>query len=69
MKRSWVNGVPVPPNIRQGRHWADWFVDLRETWQLGDRQAEGSLEQMFLHLTGGERPRVDRLEPRLEAAP
>ena len=32
-------------------------------------QAEGSLEQMFLRLTGGDRPSFGRLEPTTEVAP
>jgi ABC-2 type transport system ATP-binding protein len=32
-------------------------------------QADGSLEQMFLRLTGGDRPSFARLEPTTEAAP
>lgn len=55
VKRSWVNGVPVPPNVRQGRYWADWFIDLREVWQLGDRQAEGSLDTICRALGLGEK--------------
>lgn len=55
VKRSWVNGVDIPPNIRQGRYWADWFVDLREIWQLGDRQASGSLDAICRALGLGEK--------------
>jgi len=43
VKRSWMLGVEVPP-IRRGRYWADWLIDLRELWQLGDRMAPGSLD-------------------------
>jgi len=55
VKRSWVNRVAMPPNVRQGRYWADWFVDLRETWQLGDRQSEGSLDSICRALGLGEK--------------
>lgn len=55
VKRSWVNGVDIPPNVRQGRYWADWLVDLRETWQLGDRQAHGSLDTICRALGLGEK--------------
>jgi len=55
VKRSWVNGVEIPPNVRQGRYWSDWFVDLREIWQLGDRQAAGSLDAICRALGLGEK--------------
>lgn len=55
VKRSWVNNVAIPPNVRQGRYWADWFIDLRETWQLGDRQSEGSLDSICRALGLGEK--------------
>ena len=34
------------PSIREGRHWSDTFLDLRETWQLGNRQLAGSLDSI-----------------------
>jgi len=55
VKRSWVQQVPIPPNVRQGRYWADWFIDLRETWQLGDKQAHGSLDTICRALGLGEK--------------
>lgn len=39
LRRSWLLGVPVPSWIRNGRYWHSCFVDLREIWQCGDRQA------------------------------
>ncbi len=45
--------VPVPFGIRRGRYWGDQIVDLRECWQLGDRQARGSLDSIARHLGVG----------------
>ena len=56
-QRSWVHNLSVPsiregrnwssvPSIREGRHWSDAFLDLRETWQLGNRQLAGSLDSI-----------------------
>lgn len=52
VRRSWVCGVDVPP-IRSGRFWSDRFIDLMDLWQLGDRQAKGTLSQID-RLLGGE---------------
>jgi len=48
IRRSWKLGVPVS-NIRQGRYWNERFLDLRDLWQLGDRQAKGSLDAICRH--------------------
>jgi 3'-5' exonuclease len=50
IRRSWKHRVPVPLGARRGRYWADEFVDLRDAWQLGDRQARGSLDAIAKHL-------------------
>ncbi|MBM4223571.1 MAG: hypothetical protein FJ167_01985, partial [Gammaproteobacteria bacterium] len=55
VRRSWANGVPVPPTIRQGRYWSDWLLDLRDVWQMGDRQASGSLDSICRTLGLGEK--------------
>lgn len=52
IRRSWKMRVPVP-RIRRGRYWADEMVDLRDAWQLGDRQARGSLDAIAKHLGVG----------------
>jgi hypothetical protein len=52
-RRSWKHRVPVPPGIRRGRYWNDQMVDVRDAWQLGDRQARGSLESIARHLGVG----------------
>lgn len=49
-RRSWKHRVAVPLGLRRGRHWSDQVVDLRESWQLGDRQARGSLDSIAKHL-------------------
>ncbi len=50
IRRSWKHRVPVPLGIRRGRYWSDEMIDLREAWQLGDRQARGSLDAIAKHL-------------------
>ena len=50
IRRSWRHRVEVPFGIRRGRYWGDEMVDLRESWQLGDRQARGSLDSIAKHL-------------------
>jgi hypothetical protein len=53
IRRSWKHRVPVPFGIRMGRFWGEQMVDLREAWQLGDRQARGSLDAIAKHLGVG----------------
>jgi hypothetical protein len=52
-RRSWKHRVPVPFGIRRGRYWGDQLLDLRDAWQLGDRQARGSLDSIARHLGVG----------------
>lgn len=53
IRRSWKHRVPVPFGYRRGRYWSEQVVDLRELWQLGDRQAHGSLDAIARHLGVG----------------
>ena len=53
IRRSWRHRVAVPFGIRRGRYWSDEMVDLRDAWQLGDRQARGSLDTIAKHLGVG----------------
>ena len=53
VRRSWRHRVPLPRNLRRGRYWSDQMIDLREAWQLGDRQAKGSLDAIAKHLDVG----------------
>ena len=53
IRRSWKHQIAVPFGIRRGRYWAEEMVDLREAWQLGDRQARGSLDSIARHLGVG----------------
>lgn len=53
IRRSWKHRVAVPFGIRRGRYWGEEMVDLREAWQLGDRQARGSLDSIAKHLGVG----------------
>jgi hypothetical protein len=52
-RRSWKHRVAVPFGIRRGRYWGDQVVDLRDAWQLGDRQARGSLDSIARHFGVG----------------
>jgi hypothetical protein len=43
VRRSWVYGIRPPP-ICNGRGYPlEHLIDLRQRWQLGDRQAQGGL--------------------------
>lgn len=53
IRRSWKHRVSVPFGVRRGRYWGDEMVDLRDAWQLGDRQARGSLDTIAKHLGVG----------------
>lgn len=55
IKRSWKLGVAVPVGIRRGRYWGDNITDLRDVWQMGDRQAHGSLDTIARHLGIGQK--------------
>ena len=55
IRRSFKHRVEVPFGIRRGRYWGDEMVDLREEWQLGDRQARGSLDSIGRHLGVGQK--------------
>ena len=54
VRRSWKHKVQVPYWLRNGRYWSELIVDIREVWQLGDSQAQGSLGAItqFLGLGG-----------------
>ena len=52
-RRSWKHRVPIPFGLRRGRYWSDQLIDLRDAWQLGDRQAKGSLDSIARHLGVG----------------
>ena len=53
IRRSWKHRVTVPFGLRRGRYWSEQICDLRECWQLGDRQAKGSLDAIAKHLGVG----------------
>lgn len=47
MRRSWALGVRIPGHYRnRGKFWSELSIDLRDTWQLGDRNAKGSLDSI-----------------------
>lgn len=52
-RRSWKHRVAIPFGLRRGRYWSDQLVDLRDVWQLGDRQARGSLDSIAKHFDVG----------------
>ncbi len=52
-RRSWKQRVRIPFGLRRGRYWGDQLIDLRDVWQLGDRQARGSLDSIAKHLGVG----------------
>lgn len=53
LRRSWKHRIPLPFALRRGRYWDNQLHDLREYWQLGDRQARGSLDSIAKHLGVG----------------
>ena len=55
IRRSWHHGIPIPVGVRNGRYWDKNIVDLRDTWQLGNRQAHGSLDAICKFLGLGEK--------------
>ena len=55
VRRSWKWGVPLPRGLRNGRYWHSSILDLREWWQLGDRQAKGSLDALARHFGVGQK--------------
>lgn len=44
IRRSWHHKLAPSRHLRDGRYWNRDVIDLREVWQLGDRQAPGSLD-------------------------
>lgn len=38
VRRSWLLGVTVPREIRQGRYWNPLFLDTMEAWSFGQRE-------------------------------
>ncbi|HZR17850.1 MAG TPA: ribonuclease H-like domain-containing protein [Verrucomicrobiae bacterium] len=55
IRRSFKHRVDIPFGVRRGRYWSDEMIDLREEWQLGDRQARGSLDAIARHLGVGKK--------------
>jgi hypothetical protein len=50
--RAWALGIPVPYQfqLRNDRFFGDWIVDLRNRWQMGDKQRRGKLDEIARHL-------------------
>jgi len=55
VRRSWKWGVPLPRGLRNGRYWHSSILDLRDWWQMGDRQAKGSLDSLARHFGVGKK--------------
>jgi len=55
VRRSWKWGVRLPSGLRNGRYWHSCILDLRDWWQLGDRQAKGSLDSLARHFGVGKK--------------
>ncbi len=55
IRRSFKHRVQIPFGIRRGRYWGEELIDLREEWQLGDRQARGSLDAIARYLGVGQK--------------
>jgi len=53
VRRSWKHRIALPLGLREGRYWGREVVDLRDTWQLGDKQSKGSLDAIAKHLGVG----------------
>lgn len=55
IRRSWKFGVAVPTHIRHGRYFSDSITDLRNEWQLGDKNFRGGLDYVAKFLGVGEK--------------
>lgn len=51
-RRSWYHHMKPSPILRAGRYWSPHCVDVREMWQLGNREAEGNLDMVSRFLGG-----------------
>ncbi len=40
VRRSWILGVDVPGNVRNGRYFDSCFIDLRDVWLCGQKWGE-----------------------------
>lgn len=55
IKRAWALNIKVPFGLRNGRYFSSWLIDAQETWGLGDRQPEGSLDVIARYLGVGQK--------------
>lgn len=48
MRRSWILGIDIPANLKKGRWFSDYLVDLRDVWLCGQRwgDCESSLDHV-----------------------
>lgn len=56
-RRSWINNIPVPGAVWDGRYWHKSFIDVRHHWLLGQRYTEckSSLDHIARVLGVGEK--------------
>lgn len=52
VRRSWKHGVEVPGWVRNGRYWSEAFVDLMDTYQMGNRDQSIKLDDLDKYLGG-----------------
>lgn len=46
VKRSYANGIKPPRLVDQRGYLLSWLIDLRPIWNMGDRQAKGTLGEI-----------------------
>lgn len=63
LRRAWINGIKVLPNIREGRYWNRNIIDLHEVWLLGDRApAKGTTKLDYIAALLGLPPKLGKGE-------
>ena len=55
VRRSWRLGVYVPPTLFRGRYINEAFVDLMDSWRMGNREQSISLGDLAKFLNVGEK--------------
>jgi len=56
IRKSWLLGIQVPMWVRRGRYFHESFQDLKEIWQLGDRnESTGGLNGLAKAFGCGEK--------------
>lgn len=55
LRRGWKLKALPPKALMDGRPFSRSIIDIREVWQAGDRQAEGSLDTIARHFGIGQK--------------